>query len=58
MAKQILLGIRERKKAICKIADYVPNGLIPEADDCGDYIRLRDRKSIDSQCIRRVCGRR
>ena len=29
------------KKAICKIADYVPNGLIPEADDCGDYIRLR-----------------
>lgn len=29
------------KKVICKIADYVPNGLIPEADDCGDYIRLR-----------------
>ena len=29
------------KKAICKIADYVPNGLIPESDDCGDYIRLR-----------------
>ena len=26
---------------ICKIAGYVPNGLIPEADDCGDYIRLR-----------------
>lgn len=29
------------KKVICKIADYVPNKLIPEADDCGDYIRLR-----------------
>lgn len=29
------------KKAICKIAGYVPNGLIPESDDCGDYIRLR-----------------
>lgn len=29
------------KKEICKIADYVPNGLIPEADDSGDYIRLR-----------------
>ena len=28
------------KKSICKIADYVPNGLIPESDDCGDYIRL------------------
>ena len=28
-------------KGICKITDYVPNGLIPEADDCGDYIRLR-----------------
>ena len=22
-------------------ADYVPNGLIPEVDGCGDYIRLR-----------------
>ncbi len=29
------------KQVICKIADYVPNGLIPEVDDCGDYIRLR-----------------
>ena len=29
------------KKVICKIDDYVPNGLIPEVDDCGDYIRLR-----------------
>ena len=29
------------KKLICRIADYVPNGLIPESDDCGDYIRLR-----------------
>ena len=29
------------KKTICKIADYVPNGLSPEVDDCGDYIRLR-----------------
>ena len=29
------------KKAICKIADYVPNGLVPESEDCGDYIRLR-----------------
>ena len=28
------------KKAICKIAGYVPNGLIPDSDDCGDYIRL------------------
>ena len=30
------------KKAICKIAGYVPNGLIPDSDDCGDYIRLSD----------------
>ena len=29
------------KKAICRIAGYVPNGLIPESDDCGDYLRLR-----------------
>lgn len=29
------------KRVICKMAGYVPNGLIPEADDCGDYIRLR-----------------
>ena len=29
------------KKTICKIADNVPNGLIPEVDGCGDYIRLR-----------------
>ena len=29
------------KKVICKIVGYVPNGLIPEADDYGDYIRLR-----------------
>ena len=29
------------KKVICKITDYVPNGLIPDSDDCGDYIRLR-----------------
>ena len=29
------------KKAIYKFADYVPNGLIPDSDDCGDYIRLR-----------------
>ncbi len=29
------------KKAMCKIADYVPNSLIPDSDDCGDYIRLR-----------------
>lgn len=29
------------KKAICKIADYVPNGLIPDSDDCAVYIRLR-----------------
>lgn len=29
------------KRVICKIRGYVPNGLIPEADDCGDYIRLR-----------------
>ena len=28
------------KKTICKIADYVPNSLIPEVDGCGDYIRL------------------
>lgn len=26
------------KQVICKIAGYVPNGLIPEVDDCGDYI--------------------
>lgn len=29
------------KTVLCKIAGYVPNGMIPEADDCGDYIRLR-----------------
>lgn len=29
------------RKAISKIAGYVPNGLIPEPDDCGDYIRLK-----------------
>ena len=29
------------KKVICKITGYVPNGLIPESDDCGDYIRLK-----------------
>lgn len=29
------------KKVICKIVGYVPNGLIPDSDDCGDYIRLR-----------------
>ena len=29
------------KKTLCKIADYVPNGLVPESEDCGDYIRLR-----------------
>ena len=27
--------------ATAKFADYVPNGLIPDSDDCGDYIRLR-----------------
>ena len=26
---------------ICKIAGYVPNSLVPDSDDCGDYIRLR-----------------
>ena len=31
----------KNKTAICKLAGYVPNGLIPEPDDCGDYIRLR-----------------
>ncbi len=31
----------EDKKVICKLAGYVPNGLIPDADGCGDYIRLR-----------------
>ena len=29
------------KTTVCKIAGYVPNGLIPESDDCGDYIRLK-----------------
>lgn len=29
------------KQVICRIAGYVPNGLIPEVDDCGDYIRLK-----------------
>lgn len=29
------------KTPICKIAGYVPNALIPDKDDCGDYIRLR-----------------
>lgn len=29
------------KNIICKIADYVPNGLIPDKDGCGDYIRLK-----------------
>ncbi len=31
----------KNKKVICKIADYVPNGLIPDVDGCGDYIRLK-----------------
>ena len=26
---------------LCKLQGYVPNKLIPESDDCGDYIRLR-----------------
>lgn len=34
-----LLG--KDKKVICKIAGYVPNGLVSDSDDCGDYIRLR-----------------
>ena len=40
------------KKTICKIADYVPNGLIPEVDGCGDYIRLRINEDdmIKSMC--------
>ncbi len=29
------------KKVISKLAGYVPNGLIPDVDGCGDYIRLR-----------------
>lgn len=29
------------KKVIYKIAGYVPNSLVPDSDDCGDYIRLR-----------------
>lgn len=29
------------KKVICKIVDYVFNGLILEVVDCGDYICLR-----------------
>lgn len=29
------------KTPICKIAGYVPNALIPDKEDCGDYIRLR-----------------
>lgn len=29
------------KEVICKITGYVPNGLIPDTDGCGDYIRLR-----------------
>ena len=33
--------LNKGKKVICKIADYVPNNLIPDSDDCGDYIRLR-----------------
>ena len=31
----------KNKKVICKLAGYIPNGLIPDSDDCGDYIRLR-----------------
>lgn len=31
----------KNKRIICKIVGYVPNGLIPEKSDCGDYIRLR-----------------
>lgn len=34
-----LLG--KDKTVLCKIAGYVPNGMILEDDDCGDYIRLR-----------------
>ncbi len=31
------------KKVICKLRGYVPNRLIPDKDDCGDYIRLKIR---------------
>lgn len=31
----------KNKEVICKITGYVPNGLIPDTDGCGDYIRLR-----------------
>ena len=31
----------KNKKVICKLAGYIPNGLIPDSDDCRDYIRLR-----------------
>lgn len=34
-----LLG--KDNKALCRISGYVPNRLIPDADGCGDYIRLR-----------------
>ena len=29
------------KRVICKIAGYGPKSLVPDSDDCGDYIRLR-----------------
>lgn len=29
------------KKVISKLSGYVPNGLIPDSDGCGDYIRLQ-----------------
>ncbi len=29
------------KRVLCKLCGYVPNGLIPDIDDCGDYIRLK-----------------
>ena len=31
----------KEKNYLCKLHGYVPNKLIPESDDCGDYIRLR-----------------
>ena len=44
-----LLG--KDNKALCRISGYVPNRLIPDADGCGDYIRL----NIKEEPVFNVC---
>ena len=44
--KRLIFLLDKDKKVICKIAGYVPNGLVPDSDDCGDYIRLRINSEV------------